>query len=143
MSEEKERSMEVGVSIKVYCDKHKAQARAVRANETFMANSMMSAMFDKMVEECEAKIKEAGLADIVGAMRERAESGVPACCYIGQDAFDAILGDAPPTSGDEDQDKIDAAYAVPNVRPLDDEELRDAPEEVRESVEKFRAEKKK
>lgn len=141
MSKEKDQpqgGVELDLRMDLYCAKHKAQMERLRANNIYMANAMMSAMFEKAMKTMP---KDAELPDVVEKLGEMSATG-PACCYIGQDAFDQILADAPATSGDEQQDFEDAAYAVPGVRPISEQDRREMPEGAKRSLERARAREK-
>lgn len=129
-----EGGMALNICMKVYCPQHKEQVKKLGLNETYMANALMSAGMEKIFENVE---EGAGMQDAANVLNGHAESGVPFCCLVGQDRFDQIVADAPPSSGDEFRDRLDAAFAVPGVRPVD-ENSKDVPKEVFDALKRLR-----
>lgn len=124
----------LNVAMPLYCDKHRGQAAVLRLNGIYLANAITSLAFQKCIEGIDKDNDNTELSQVVERLTALGDSKVPACCYIGQDAFDQILADAPPTTGDEHSDHEEAAYAIPGIRPMSDKDLNDMPEAERKAI---------
>lgn len=136
---EKEEGLELNIALRLWCDKHEAQWKSVGANPIFMTNSVTSAAMTKIVNGLKAEDSVEAFAD---ALRAQSKSG-PACCFIGQEKLDEIIADAPVSTGDKIDDWHEAAYAVPGIKPLTEEDEAEMPESARKALEKFKDKEKK
>lgn len=125
-------STPINLALKVSCDAHRALFKRLGLNEVYTTNAMMSMTLNKA---CGDLKDEDGPEAFVAALQGIAATNKPLCCMLSADEMDAMIADAPASTGDERADYEEAAHAIPGVKPAS---VDDIPDEVKEEMLKLK-----